>query len=484
MPHTPRARRPGTRLLLVALTGLAAGACAHTAAASGPTAPRSSAPSVEVGAYYSEWYPTNASQGTLRQHLVPAQGANPALDHSADPGVAEQAISQASRHGIDFFALQWSPAQPAWNRNVDAFMRARNLGDIKFCIFYGTPDLNWDAAHLSTPVTPAVTAHFASDMLHLAARYATSPSYLRVDGRPVFDLYLTRTLTGDVAGMIDHARMVLEQHGYGDPFFIGDEIFWGVTGQASTPAATVVTTTPQVGRIRLFDAITDYNLYGGGPPDPQIPGQDFTGYPGQTALAADEVALYRRYAAAAGPVPVLPDVMPGTNTRGVRLAVDQPAEPRQWLPGLGPGSTLTGYLTQVALPVLDPRLPVVFVTSWNEWNEDSGIQPTAGTPTTRDDSATGTAYTQGYTYGGEGDAALVAVRDATTAVYGQVGPGGRGSVVELERHGTVVSTTTATSDGWFALPRTAATNGTLDLVCGRRHRVTVDPTRAVRSDCR
>ena len=466
------------------LIGVAVSACGGASAVSGPTVPRSPAPSVEVGAYYSEWYPQNASQGTLRQHLVPAQGSNPALERSADPTVAEQAIRQASRNGIDFFALQWSPGGPAWNRNVDAFVRAKNLGDIKFCIFYGTPDLHWDAAHLSTPVNPSVITHFASDMLRLAARYSTSPSYLRIGGRPVFDLYLTRTLTGDVAAMIDHARTVLEQHGYGDPFFIGDEIFWGVTGQASTPAATTITTTPQVGRIRLFDAITDYNLYGGGPPNPQIPGQDFTGYPGQTMLASDEVALYRRYAAAAGSVPVLPDVMPGTNTRGVRLAVDQPAEPRQWLPGLGPGSTLTGFLTRVAGPVLNARLPVVFVTSWNEWNEDSGIQPTGGTPTTRDDSVTGSAYTQGYTYGGEGNAALAAVRDYSTAVYGQVGPGGRGSVVELERHGTVLSSTTVTSDGWFALPRTAETGGVVALVCGRHHQVTISPTRAVRSDCR
>jgi hypothetical protein len=41
------------------------------------------------------------------------------------------------------------------------------------------------------------------------------------------------------------------------------------------------------------------------------------------------------------------------------------------------------------------------VTSWDDWNEDTGIEPIPGTPTTKDDSTTGTDYTQGYQYGGE-----------------------------------------------------------------------------------
>jgi hypothetical protein len=59
------------------------------------------------------------------------------------------------------------------------------------------------------------------------------------------------------------------------------------------------------------------------------------------------------------------------------------------------------------LPSVDPRVPIVFVTAWNEWNEDTGIQPIEGVPTSTDDSPTGDEYTQGYTYGGEGDSELV-----------------------------------------------------------------------------
>jgi hypothetical protein len=58
-------------------------------------------------------------------------------------------------------------------------------------------------------------------------------------------------------------------------------------------------------------------------------------------------------------------------------------------------------------------LPVVMVTSWNDWNEDTGIEPISGTPTHTDDSPSGDAYTQGYTYGAEGRSALRVLRADT-----------------------------------------------------------------------
>jgi hypothetical protein len=53
---------------------------------------------------------------------------------------------------------------------------------------------------------------------------------------------------------------------------------------------------------------------------------------------------------------------------------------------------------------------MVMVTSWDDWNEDTGIEPIPGTPTHTDDSPSGDAYTQGYTYGGEGWATVRTLR--------------------------------------------------------------------------
>jgi len=177
----------------------------------------------------------------------------------------------------------------------------------------------------------------------------------------VMVLYLSRTLTGDVAGLMSQARTLLERHGY-DPYFIGDEVFWRVTQELPPATANWFTQTPQRSRLQAFDAITSYSLYVGGS-DPLAPSDDFEGYPGATSIVSDETALYRRYEATShGQIPVIPDVTPGVNTRGVRLAVNEPAEPRQWLPGKFLWKHL-GELSQKRSP--GPSCPVAFRWFWS-----------------------------------------------------------------------------------------------------------------------
>jgi len=439
-------------------------------AGAAPSSSRTTPPSTRsplIGAYYSDWFPSNSAQGTLRQHLIPRQGADPTKVNSANPAVAEQAISQATRNGINFFALDYWPDRPAQNENINAFLRADNLRDIKFCILYETWDLGFDAGRESTPVTPTMESQFDLELLAFAKTYFANPSYLRIRGRPVVVLYLTRTLTGDVSGMINGARQLLEAHGY-DPFLIGDEIYWRVTSVDPPATGSWFTPKPQTARLDLFDAITSYSLYLGDPNEPFSPTQDFVGYPGNTRIVDDERYLYEEYAWASGwKVPVIPDVQPGVNTRGVRLAVNEPAEPRQWLPGESSASTIQHFLDQIAAPVVEPSLPMVFVTSWNEWNEDTAVQPVGGTPTSRDNSPTGNEYTQGYTYGGEGNSALVAIRNFVGVAWGQVRSGAGSSLAHVEvealHDGKLVSSTRTDSEGWYVLRRTSGTTGRLTI---------------------
>jgi hypothetical protein len=371
-----------------------------------------------VGAYYYLWYPENLAQGTLRAQLVPAQAPPAALMNSQSPATAERDITNARRAGIDFFALDWWPSAPGTpgrlyqsDEAMADFLKAKNLDRIKFAMFYETWNLGFVAPREALPVTPAKEREFDGDMVYFARHYFSNPSYLRIDGRPVVFLYLTRTMTGDVAGMMQGARSTLEARGYGDPFFIGDEVYWRVTPVHPTKTSPVLTTAPQVARIEQFDAVTAYTLYYGDPIPSLGPTKAFIGYPGTTDVVNDEIGLWRRYRQATdNRVPVIPVVSPGFNDRGVRLAINHPAQPRQWLPGDGPASTLDHLFTQMAVPSVDPALPMIMVTAWNEWNEDTGVEPIPGTPTSRDDSPSGDAYTQGYTYGGEGMAAVDTLR--------------------------------------------------------------------------
>jgi glycoprotein endo-alpha-1,2-mannosidase len=471
---------PAVALALVVL-GLPPQPAAFTTSAATVALTPPSPESPLVGAYYSDWYPSNAAQGTLRAHLVPPQGPSNAALNDADPTVAAQAIAQASQAGVDFFALDYWPNRPAQNANIDAFLKADDLADIKFCIFYETWDTSsWDGSSEATVVTPALETTFDANLTTFAGKYFDNPSYLRVDGRPVVVLYLTRTLTGDVAGMMSRARSTLESLGY-NPYFIGDEIFWRVTKENLPATGSSLTHTPQTARIWDFDAITTYGLFAGGHSDPLSPQGDFNTYPGLTSLTADELALYRRYAGATGgEVPVIPDATPGENSRAVRLSVDENAEPRQWTPGAGPASTLVHYLNDIDRPIIDPRVPLLFVTTWNEWNEDTGIQPVGGTLTTRDDSPTGDAYTQGYTYGGEGQADLVAIRNYVAIAWGRAVPD---ALVTASRHSVVVSATRADSLGWYVLRRAPQVTGNLTVTSGLHHQnIQVSAGRAIRID--
>ncbi len=173
------------------------------------------------------------------------------------------------------------------------FLAAPNISQMRFAMFYETWNLGFDPGRESTPVTFQMELHFDSDMVLFAKHYFHNRSYLRIDGRPVVFLYLTRTLTGDVAGMINGARTVLEAHGF-NPFFIGDEIYWRVTPEDPNPAGPLLTTTPQANRIEQFDAITSYALYYGDPLPLLGPTNDFVGYPGTTDIVADERNLLTR----------------------------------------------------------------------------------------------------------------------------------------------------------------------------------------------
>jgi glycoprotein endo-alpha-1,2-mannosidase len=441
MSRSPQHRRSRSRqrrlvpwfLGLVVLVFLGvAGALVATRNNSSTSAPGGKAHSdskLLVGSYYYLWFPQNLQEGTLRAHLIPPQGPKPATDVSADPDTAAKAITQANQAGVNFFALDWWPLnnwtgrplsyRQAEDANMAAFLKAPNISKIKFCMMYETFALDFNPADESTPVTPDMEQEFDSDMLHFATTYFHNPSYLRIHGRPVVVLYLTRTLTGNVSQMMSRVRSLLRAHGFKNPYFIGDEIFWRVTNPQPPATGSPLTTQPQASRIEDFDAITSYSLYFGGNPPSLGPATDFVGYPGTTTIAADERNLFKKYSAATGgKVPVIPDITPGFNDRGVRLSINHPAQPREWLPGEGPASTLDNLFRKVAVPTVDARVPIIFVTAWNEWNEDSGVQPVPGVATNKDDSPTGNEYTQGYTYGDEGDSALKVLRKDIDCVKG------------------------------------------------------------------
>ena len=346
-----------------------------------------------VGAHYYLWFPEQFERGAyLRSRLRPEQTPFLGKYDSSSRVVAEQHIAWATEAGIDFFTLDWWPRAPLRNARIDqAVLAAHNIGDIRFCIFYELWDLGYDVSTGFTVFDGPTIERFLFDMEEIATRYFEHPSHLRIGGRPVIVLYISRTATGRFAEAMDRFRRHMSRRGF-DPYVIGDEVFWTVAKEDGTGS----TEEPQRGRIALFDAITAYNLY-----DPSRPSQ--AGYGALSSFMPDARALFARYREAAGPRPVIPLALPGYNDRGTRFEADHHVIPREWSPGAGEGSFLAHWLQGFTIPLLDPRLPMMLITSWNEWGEDTAIEPLAPSPlTTADASSSGRAYTQGYGYSGHG----------------------------------------------------------------------------------
>jgi hypothetical protein len=376
-------------------------------ASEGPTTAPEPAPTPDsgrllVGAHYYLWFPDNFEGGQyLRARLLPGQQPMLGEYSSASASVAEQHIAWAVHAGIDFFTLDWWPGVPERNARIDtSLLSARNLGQIRFCVFYELGGLGYDPDTGRTFFDAATVERFLADQEEIAVRYFAHPRYLRRGGRPVVVYYITRSAVGRFQEAMARYRERMSTLGF-DPYVIGDEVFWKVVRYDNTD----FTTEPQRPRIDLFDALTSYNLY-----NHKLPSQ--AGYGATSTLLADAHALYGAYRAQGGK-PVVPLAFPGYNDRGVRPEENHYAIPREWSPGAGDGTFLTEWITRFTLPEVDPALPMMFLTSWNEWGEDTAVEPLAVAPATaRDDSASGDAYTQGFAYSGYGMSYLDVFRRA------------------------------------------------------------------------
>jgi hypothetical protein len=107
----------------------------------------------------------------------------------------------------------------------------------------------------------------------------------------------------------------------------------------------------------------------------------------------------------------------------------------------------------VVVPKVDPLAEnILMVTSFNEWHEDTQIEPTLGTvgTTNVDDSASGSDYTQGDYYSDYGYLYLDILREETCLLWMESLP----DVLD-----TALSFTTGGNENWFGQTTTSYYEG-------------------------
>ena len=362
-----------------------------------------------VGAYYYPWYGNNnfhdgsdpTGKNSLVYHLNPRITPQLGWYNQYNSSVISQHYKWAKYAGINFFITSY------WGRYSDEDYVIRNCmfnnpdrGDIKLAVFL-EPSI--------TPVDHVVTpAEITDQTNYLCDHYFNQSGYFRIDYKPVIFIYVTRAMTDPNLTMcISTIRTAARDKGIGEVYIVGDEV-WGSPN--TSPA--------EISRIDQMDAVTNYDIYGN---------------IGRPRFATDSIlntwqsrnTLWKTFVNGRGKQ-FIPAVSPGFNNRGI--GADMPACSRKLNNENNAFGTLFSGMLDRAKAAADMNM--IMVTSWNEWHEDTEIEPTISAPPTNiDDSKTTQNYTQGLYYNGYGMLYLNILRDKTTTLAlcdydndSQVGP--------------------------------------------------------------
>jgi glycoprotein endo-alpha-1,2-mannosidase len=357
-----------------------------------------------VGAYYYPWYGANGAQwdrGFVRSELDPPELPLLGEYDSSDPTVIAQHYAWAQAYGVGVFFCSWA-GPGSYDDGVirNDLLPSPARGPTQISILYESLQRLPVDANSLIQIDDAAIATMVSDFDYLARTYLTQPGYFRIDGRPVVVIYASRIFRGEVAQAIQAIRTHLEAvYGF-DPYLVGDEVDWDRA--------------PNRARIQLYDAITGYTPYSRNQP-PGWP--DRTGY----VIATEERMREFRAVAASLGVGFIPTALPGFDDLGVRPEDAHHVLPRALGPGEPQDSTFTDSLA-LAGTLVDPSLDLMTVTSWNEWNEDSQVEPTA----TALPTAGPISVTQSYPFDAYGFAMLDRLRTFELGWEGSPWPQGRG----------------------------------------------------------
>lgn len=345
-----------------------------------------------VGVYYYPWYGTfnggHSVNQSLRGHLTPPQPPALGVYNSRATATIASHIDHSHQGNIDFWAVSWwgpnSTENSTFRNNLLPHPRA---SEMKYAIHYES------TGRLGTFENPNFN-NLVPDFRYLGNNYFQNPSYLKIDNRPVVFMYLTRAYFNSQASRDAVATLrstMLAEFGV-DPYIVGDDLFGGGV---------------DLQRAQLWDAITDFDVYGtvlqGG---------------GSTSAALDQLAsVYddARTAIANTDVGFIPTASPGFNDKGVRSG--HPGAPRYMVddPGSEEGDLFARMLNDVVISRTDPKADnILMINSFNEWHEDTQIEPTIVAPRTNLDDSGSQQFTEGKFYEGYGDLYLNILREATT----------------------------------------------------------------------
>ncbi|MGE5432185.1 MAG: glycoside hydrolase family 99-like domain-containing protein [Syntrophomonadaceae bacterium] len=301
-----------------------------------------------TGVCYYPWY-TNKDHwkgDNLRENLLPSQMPVLGKYDCIDQTTISQHVKWSLQAGIDFWISSWW-GQGSSTDNVILQGQLKNPDfqkNMGYCLLYEPKD------GVPINVNDTYISRFLSNLDYMAKNHFNSPNYLKIDNKPVLYIYLTRTMQGDYKRLFQSADTLLQNRGYAGLYVVGDEVYWREFSQD---------------HLNYMEAVTAYN--------PHI-SESWVSDPVKF-VSRTKTELYDPWMAIVNKSSksLWVDVLPGFNDLGVRKDMQHPVIPRDSV------NTFINFLNSAKIILKNQTVPlkVLVVTSWNEWHEDSQIEPVA-----------------------------------------------------------------------------------------------------------
>mmetsp|Transcript_1204 Transcript_1204/g.1537 ORF Transcript_1204/g.1537 Transcript_1204/m.1537 type:complete len:625 (+) Transcript_1204:312-2186(+) len=368
-----------------------------------PTNPPFPPSNITVAAYY---YPWHGSDFHGRKYLREKLNMEPTLGEYNDQlftTIAQHLYWSRYSNIRVWITSWWGPNRREDDTIRNNILTHQHLQNHQIALLYETTG--------RIKASENYTTHrIVSDINYICEEYLDHPNYYRIQGRPVLFIYLTRKLSqlGILEEVLLLMRSTADNWGH-DLFLIGDHIWQDAPNS------------PDVFRPFLYlDGMTNYDVYG------SMTGREDDGLHAGAEAVADYYQSQKEWkhmAMRQSNCGYIPTVSPGFNDRGVRLEANHLPLSRKLTKHSVFGSLFQESLKH-ALPLVDSDLDnMLIVNSFNEWHEDTQIEPctTKDTlPPSQQSSTTTTTtttekdYTKGVEYEGYGERYLTILRDMTT----------------------------------------------------------------------
>jgi len=354
-----------------------------------------------VGAYYYPWYGKNFhnEDGYLRSQLVPPQLPTLGQYNDANAATISQHLKWSRQANIGLWVTSWwGPNRLEDSNTKYGILKNKDLGDMKIALQYES----------TGRVRNGNMQNVMSDIAYICENYFDHANYYKIDDRPVIFVYVTRKLESQ--GYLEETLLTMRSAAdrcQKDIFIVGDQAF---------QEPPVLTAGEVYNPFYYLDAVTNYDMYGS---------------MGSKNLYAGTTAVTEYYAAQQGWKDLagkqgsryVPTVSPGFNDRGVRLSANHQPLSRKVTADSVEGSLFATAIEQ-ARRLVDPKVDnLLMVNSFNEWHEDTQIEPCVGLLTNSPQN-----LTEGLEYTGYGELYLNLLHQGTQ-------PEGKQSVTKTSRLG-------------------------------------------------